>query len=145
MNEEMTTKEFLRQYLAANRRIDTKLEQISKLRALAAKSTTVLGDGTSFGGGCTDKISGIIAKIVDMERQVDAQIDELQEIKRDVMAVVDKVADARLQNLLERRYINNQKWEQIAYEMGYDIRWVYRMHGRALYHVQQIRHGKPVS
>ena len=97
--DELTTKEFLRQYLVANRRIDTKLEQISKLRALAAKSTTVLGDGTSSGGGCPDKISGIIAKIVDMERQVDAQIDELQEIKRDVMAVVDQVADARLQNL----------------------------------------------
>ena len=136
----MSTKDFLRQYINANKSINAKLDQISKLRALATKSTTVLSDDKVSGSISNDKIADIVAKIVDMERQVDDEIDALQDIKDSVMNAIREVNDMRLQNLLERRYINDQKWEQIAFEMGYDIRWIYRMHGQALYRIQKIRH-----
>lgn len=136
----MNTKDFLRQYINANKSINSKLDQISKLRALATKSTTILSDDKVSGSISNDKIADIVAKIVDMERQVDDEIDALQDIKDSVMNAIREVNDMRLQNLLERRYINDQKWEQIAFEMGYDIRWIYRMHGQALYRIQKIRH-----
>ena len=136
----MNTKDFLRQYINANKSINAKLDQISKLRALATKSTTILSDDKVSGSISNDKIADIVAKIVDMERQVDDEIDALQDIKDSVMDAIREVNDMRLQNLLERRYINDQKWEQIAFEMGYDIRWIYRMHGQALYRIQKIRH-----
>ena len=135
--KKITTKEYLRQYTNANRSINAKLDQISKLRALATKSTTALTKDKVSGCMEIDKVSEIVSKIVDMERQVDVEIDALQDIKESVIAVIYSVKDARLRELLERRYISDQKWEQIAFEMGYDIRWIYRMHGKALCRIQK--------
>ena len=133
----MNTKEFLRQYTNANNSINTKLDQISQLRSLATKSTTVLSDSKVSSGISHDKIPKIVAKIIDMERQVDEEIDALQDIKKSVIDVIYNIDDAKLREVLERRYINDQKWEQIAFEMGYDIRWIYRMHGQALCRIQK--------
>lgn len=133
----MTIKEFLRQYTNANNSINTKLDQISQLRSLATKSTTVLSDSKVSSGISHDKIPKIVAKIIDMERQVDEEIDALQDIKKTVVDVIYNIDDAKLREVLERRYINDQKWEQIAFEMGYDIRWIYRMHGQALCRIQK--------
>ena len=133
----MTTKEFLRQYTNANNSINTKLDQISQLRSLATKSTTVLSDSKVSSGMSHDKIPKIVSKIIDMERQVDEEIDALQDIKKSVIDVIYNIDDAKLREVLERRYINDQKWEQIAFEMGYDIRWIYRMHGQALCRIQK--------
>ena len=133
----MTTKEFLRQYTNANNSINTKLDQISQLRSLATKSTTVLSDSKVSSGISHDKIPKIVAKIIDMERQVDEEIDALQDIKKSVIDVIYNIDDAKLREVLERRYINDQKWEHIAFEMGYDIRWIYRMHGQALCRIQK--------
>lgn len=40
--------------------------------------------------------------------------------------------DASYQLLLEMRYINNKGWDDVASNMGYDKRWVMRLHGKAL-------------
>ena len=42
------------------------------------------------------------------------------------------------QTVLEKRYLCFQSWEQIAVEMGYDLRWLYRIHGKALEEVKAI-------
>ena len=108
--KKITTKEYLRQYTNANRSINAKLDQISKLRALATKSTTALTKDKVSGCMEIDKVSEIVSKIVDMERLVDVEIDALQDIKEAVIAVIYSVKDARLRELLERRYISDQKW-----------------------------------
>ncbi len=43
-----------------------------------------------------------------------------------------EVDDPELQSLLEQRYLNFRTWEQIAVDMGYNVRHVYRMHDKAL-------------
>lgn len=54
----------------------------------------------------------------------------------DVMQVIKKVDDLELQTLLEQRYLNFRTWEQIAVDMGYNVRHLYRMHDKALKAVQ---------
>ena len=34
--------------------------------------------------------------------------------------------------MLELYYIDGLTWEDVAQRMGLDVRWVYRLHGRAL-------------
>jgi hypothetical protein len=36
------------------------------------------------------------------------------------------------------RYINNKGWDDVAREMGYDKRWIMRLHGRALKEIDEI-------
>ena len=56
----------------------------------------------------------------------------MAEIYRTLVGAIDRLADARIQAIMVRRYLNNQSFAQIAAEMAYDLRWVYRLHQRGL-------------
>ena len=74
----------------------------------------------------------MISKIVDLETEINTEIDKLVEKRKEIESVIRAVEDSTLRTLLEYRYINGKKWEEIALMMGYDYRWVLRLHGRAL-------------
>ena len=40
--------------------------------------------------------------------------------------------EEEFQTILELRYLCFKPWEQIAVEMGYELRYVFKLHGRAL-------------
>ena len=52
-----------------------------------------------------------------------------------------KVGDPTLRNLLIYRYLDFETWESIAVMMNYGIRHVYKLHGRALNHIDKIING----
>ncbi len=133
----MTAKEYLRQYCEAENDITDKLEEISRLRALAEKTTQAFGGDRVRTSG-EDRLPKIIAKIADMEADVDKEIDELQSKKEDVQKIINLVPDKKQRKVLERRYIKGEKWEQIAVNLNYDYRWVTRLHGRALITVSEL-------
>jgi hypothetical protein len=131
--EPMTAKQYLRQYLDADREINAKLEQLSKLRAMAEKVTTAFGDNPHHGKPQgQDNIGDIVARIVDMSRDIDDKIDRLASIKQDVEAAIDSVDNATLRTLLQYRYICDWTWERIAVQMGYTYRNITYLHGKAL-------------
>lgn len=132
----MTKKDFLRRYLEADESIQTKLDQIAHLRQLATKLTSVLSEDKVRSSGNTDKLGLAVSKIVDMENEVQQEICALYEIKAQVRRAIDSVSNENMKNILELRYINGMKWEQIAIQTSYDYSWVLRLHGQALQKVK---------
>jgi DNA-directed RNA polymerase specialized sigma subunit len=133
----MTAKEYLRQYLDADRAINAKLEQIRRLRELATKTTQTL-QPDKVQSSNENKTEKIIAKIVDLENEVDAEIDRLVDIKAQIEAVIRQVPDATQRIVLERRYINGERWKDIAVKMYYSYMQIYRIHGKALQKVEDV-------
>ena len=133
----MTAKEYLRQYRDADDAINAKLDQIHRLRELATKTTTAMSPARVKSSGEPDKLAGIIARIVDMEREVDDSIDRLQDTKRQVEEAISGVRDARERKVLTLRYINGLRWEEIAVRLVYHYRWVLELHGRGLRAVEK--------
>lgn len=61
------------------------------------------------------------------------RIDDLKAIKTDICNVILNVENAKLQELLELRYIHFAKWDYISRILGYsNVRSVYRLHIQAL-------------
>lgn len=134
----MTAKEFLNQYLDTDREIQAKVDQIARLRDLAMHITSApAGDRVQ----CSpeNKMERIVAKIADMEAEVDTEIDRLANKRHEVQDVIDRVPDAVQRRVLIRRYMVGQKWEEIAVGLDLDYRWVLRLHGRALEKIREIR------
>ena len=48
----------------------------------------------------------IIAKIVDLENEINDDIDKLVDLKAEITTVIKEVDDPELQSLLEQRYLN---------------------------------------
>ena len=120
----MTAKEYLSQARTLDMRIKSKLQQIESLNELATSCTVVYSDmprNPNHGGS---KVETAVIKII--------EVDNLVELKKEIMATIHAVSDVELQTLLEKRYLCFLSWEKIAVEMHYSIQHIYRMHDTAL-------------
>ena len=134
----MTAKEYMEQARYLDMQINSKIEQVRSLNELATRVTTVYSDMPHSPNRNTARMEETIAKIIDLESEIDRDIDALVDLKREIMRVVNSIESAEYRTILEMRYLQFKKWEQIALQMSTDLRWVYRMHGRALNEVQKI-------
>ena len=128
----MTAKEYLNQAYWLDRRINSKLEQLSALRDMATKTTSIMNDDVVSRTRNVHSMQDVIAKIIDMQAEINADIDRLVDLKRDIMQVVKAVDNPELQTLLELRYLCFKDWPDIACEMHCSESNVYKVHSRAL-------------
>lgn len=128
----MTAKEYLNQAWYLDQRINSKLEQIASLNTLALKATSTITGMPHSPNRASAEMEDTIAKIVDFQAEINEEIDALVDLKQDISKAIKAVPEAQFQTLLEKRYLCFEPWEKIAVEMGYDMRWLYRLHGRAL-------------
>jgi hypothetical protein len=132
----MTPKEYLQQYRNADREINSKLDEIHRLRDIATKTTSTLNPDR-VQTMAENKVERIVAKIVDLQKEVETEIYELIKIKRTVSDSINQIDTAAYRNVLRLRYINGWKWERIAVELIYDYHYVLRVHGQALLEIQK--------
>ena len=128
----MTAKEYLNQAYWLDRRIDSKLEQLSVLKDMATKTTSVMSDDVVSHTRNVHSMQDVIAKIIDMQAEINADIDQLVDLKREIMQVVKAVQNPEHQTLLELRYLCFKSWEDVAQELGYNVRHIYRLHDEAV-------------
>lgn len=128
----MKAKEYLSQAYRLDQRIDAKIEQVMSLRNLAAKATSTLSDAMPSGTRNIHRMEDIIMRIFDLENEINADIDALVALKREIVSTIKSVPNLEYQILLELRYLCFKPWEQIAVEMGYGIDNVFRLHQKAL-------------
>ena len=134
----MEAKAYLSQVRKYDRLINNKLETISSLRSLVTSVTIELKSDVVQTSGAKDTMASTIDRIIDLEREIDADVDRLVNLKREVMSVIDKIKDPILIDILYKRYFHYEKWEEIAIEMNYSYRQVTRLHGQALQEVRKI-------
>lgn len=128
----MTAKEFLNQYLDADRALDCKLEQLARLRAKAAKVTTIIGGERVQGGIDGSRLEAIAEKIMDLEREIGERIDDLRQKQSDVESAIVRLDSDRERDVLTLKYIFGYSWDQIIQSSNYSRRQVFRLHGIAL-------------
>ena len=128
----MDTKQYLSQISRLNRQIQNKLSEISQLRDLSMGIRAISNEERVQTTPNFDKIGTSIAKIDEMERNLDKLIDEYVEIKGNIVAQIDSMEDEVIYNILFARYIEKKTFEKIATEMTYSFRQITRLHGKAL-------------
>ena len=130
----MTAKEFLRRAREVDRRVDEAQERVDRLRARleAGRMSSLTGMPR---GGAKDWTE-TADRLIELEQRVNAKTRELVRWKLAAIDAIGAVEEARLREVLELYYIDGFTWEQVAQRMGVDLRWVYRLHGKALLRVK---------
>lgn len=131
-------KSFLQQVELCDKHINSKLEQVAQLRELATKITATWKQDIVSGGSDQDKIGNAVAKIIDLEEEINTAVDEFVDKKRKVSCVIDQIGNADYIAVLYKRYFEYKTWERIACEMNFTYQWVCKLHGRALQVVDGI-------
>lgn len=132
----MTAKEYLQQAYRLDQRINSKIEQVASLNDLATKCTSSLTGMPRNPNHATSTMADAVGKIIDLQAEINRDIDSLVDLKREIVTVIKAIENPEYQTLLEKRYLCFLTWEQIAVDMGYDLRWLYRIHKRALEQIQ---------
>ena len=128
----MTAREFLNRAYKLDQRINSKLDQVAALNDLALKATSTITGMPHNPNKGTSTMSDTICKIVDLQVEINRDIDALVDIKREIMEVIGHVEDSTSRLILEKRYINQQSWPEIAVDMKLSLRRLYYLHDRAI-------------
>jgi len=140
----MTAREFLSQIYKIDLRIDSKREQIEHLNELANKCTSTLTGMPRNPSPSASAMADAVSAIVDLEKEIAEDMRELIRVKKQITAVIGSVENLEYQTLLERRYLNEDTWEEIAVNMHYSSKWIMKLHSLALDAVERILNSERV-
>lgn len=128
----MTAKEYLSQIYKLDRRINMMERKKESMRqALYGRATNYETDGSQHVPS-GNSVEDAIHKVLDYEEQINVEIDKLVDLRLEIEKSIKQIADEKQREIIERRYLLCQKWEVIAVEMCIDLRWIYRLHTKAL-------------
>lgn len=134
----MLSKEVLNKIRKIDMMIDFKCEQVETLRSrLTSLGSPSMGDKVQSSLD-PDKFTNTMSKIIELEEKINADIDELVDLKRDAMDCIEKLNNDVEKLVLYKRYFNNKSFEQISVEMGYSWRHIHRIHGNALKNFDKV-------
>ena len=136
----MNTKEYLSQAYRIDQRINSKLAQVMSLRDLLGKATGTLSGAPKAATPNPHSMEETIAKMVDLENEINEDIDALVDLKTEIMRRIKRVENTEYQTILELRYLCFKRWEEIAVEMGYSLRRLYELHDCALEGISKSPH-----
>ena len=122
---------WLRRYQDSLRRERELADEVEQLHARACKVTPAL---TGMPGGPSDgqSLPRAVESIVQAQQELQAQINQCGAIRREIVAALDQITNPRDHEILRRRYLLGQRWEEIAVTMHLEYRWVTRRHRRTV-------------
>lgn len=127
----MTAKEYLNRVRRQNfivKQAEKELTAVkSDILSLKASSMSEKVSGT--------KEADLADKYIKLEKYFDRVIsewDKLIDMRIEAKAMIAMLPDEAQQAVLYARYINCGRWEDIATEMGYSWRGIFKLHGLAL-------------
>lgn len=131
----MKAKEYLQQLEKLNIIIDQKIQEKADLRASLINVSAPDMSKDRVQGGSLPGDSGFaktLAKIVDLEKEIDAAIDEFVDKKHKIINQIQKLPKAKHIDLLFKRYVQFKKFEEISCEMNITYQYAVELHGYAL-------------
>ena len=134
-------KAYLKKIELLDAHINNKLNDLHSLKTMVTKITATISPVAVSGTGSQDKLGDAVAKIVDLQEEINQKIDRFVDMKREISMVLEKVQDPDQVKVLHKRYFEYKPWERIACEMNYSFRNVCYIHGKGLQAVQEILEG----
>lgn len=143
----MRAKEFLEQVKKINTLIENKLAEVAQWKAIATSATAGGTDVVINGkvhqmdkvqaSGSQQKMADAVIHYVDLEAEINADIDQLIDAKKDVLKVIEQL-EAEKYDLLHKVYVQGFTLDEVALKYGFSYSWATTLHGRALKDVQII-------
>ena len=133
----MTAKEFMKQH----ERIVEKIRQIEIQIYDIEQTLGIKGvnyDSQPHGSGISQVTESTATKLIKLREMQRDLVDKLWTKRIEIERVIFMIENATLAELLQRKYIRLQKWDDIATDMKFDSRYIYKLHGKALVEADKI-------
>ena len=127
-------KAFLKRYQECLKIEKSIQDEIRELQESAIMPAHIM-DGMPHGTGKSD-LSSYAVRRERLFDQLYAEMDRRHEIRREIVAAIEKLPNEAEKMILRFRYINGWGWEKVAVKSCYNYRYTLKIHGRALAHLE---------
>ena len=128
----LDTKQYLSQIERLDRVIQNKLTEIYQLKTMACNIVVSTENERVQTSGDKERMASTVAKIVDIEKEIDSLIDVQIERKNTIIRQIEGIEDNDMYHILFNRYVKRANFNEIAKEMSYSERHILTLHGQAL-------------
>ena len=131
----MNAKEFFSRGINLQRHVETIREQIEHYKCLLNNCTATYSDMPKS----TDlnyKLEECTQKIMDLQHELADALADLADVNCAIAKTIREIKNYDYQDLLVKRYVFGEPWEKIATDLEYDLRYVHKLHGRALQEIK---------
>jgi transcriptional regulator len=119
-------------------KIDSKLEELSRLQSMATKVTAVMDSEVVSRTRNTDTMGDTVAKIIAMQDEINSLIDLYTDTKAHFSKIIDELQSPIQIKVLYGHYFHGKSFQKLADELGYSRRNICYIHGDALVAVEKI-------
>lgn len=131
-------KEWMNQAYRAEENINSIKKEIDNLWDIAKCITPKYSNEGSVSSYTADKTARSAVKIADKMEEYEDKIKTYLKSINAVNSAIDKIQDADEKLILRKRYLNFEKWEQIAQDMNYSTQRIFQIHKKAMEAVCKI-------
>ena len=141
----MRAKRYLNQVRMLDKKIEHRREEIERLKDEAKSvSSTITESGRVQTSPDADQKTKIVDRYVDMEREVEGKVLDLNEKRDEIIGTIHQLKDRRFVELLYLKYVKYMRLEEIACRMKksngqeYSYAHIADLHGKALRAIEEI-------
>lgn len=128
----MTPKDYLDNIRNCDREINEKQESLDVMWSSIKSIQSSHSDREMVIGGKEITFDDRMARYIDYSRELDNQIDQLVDMKMQIIRWIEKIETEEYRTLLTARYINSKGWKEVAESMSYDEKYIYVKHLEAI-------------
>ena len=134
----MTAKQYLMQAFRMKRKIEYLQEDILRLEAAATDCSPNLTGMPHNPSPSHSRMADIVCKIIDRKAELEKQVTELTALMAEIKYKLTLMENGDYKKLLYKRYVEGAEWQDIAMDMYYSERWVYKHHILALAEFEKV-------
>ena len=139
MTDVQKVKDYLNKVREADIMIDVKQKRLDELNAQKYSIGAIQYDKERVQTSLTgDSLPRIIAKIIDLQEEINADIDKFIDLKAEVMHMIDRLDNPDERQVLYAKYFEYKTLQAIADEISCCKRTVQRLHSTGLHNLSLI-------
>lgn len=127
-----------KQFLSRGRWIEREITALIRTRDETRERLTHITQNYDGDGAQSTKDPHKFDALIELEYKLDERINALCEVKSEILETISKLDDARERVALQLYYIDMRTWEEVAVEMRYSWKQLWRIRKRAMAHVDEI-------
>lgn len=109
-DEAYRAKMLLQDFRKLNRLVQEKTERLAALMESATRATSSFEAERISGTGDRSRVESLMISKIDLEKQLDGSIDELNARRFRIQDAIDRIEDPDQRSLLDMRYIDGKRW-----------------------------------
>jgi len=133
----MTNREYMGRAYEIEKRLKARRRRLEYLRSRIEAVGPQITGMPKGSPGVTSVMEEQAVRILDLELSIQKDEDDLAAAREDIRDAISGIGNETLSTILQMRYLDYMRWEDIMASLDYCRSYLYELHGRALKAIRQ--------